>query len=302
MIDGFWTWYARIKTFKSDGKASFNKPLTILYALAHSLKGERWIEYNKDRDQLEDFLSSYSKFTKRANCLHPLWRLSNDNDNSLTFWKTIPNDLVENISGDISQVEAKEKAFKAGFDQSFWNWLREEPWRASNIIEEIIERTFTPSLEEPILADLGIFDIQLPTKTGELIKPQPTFTRDPKFRTNVLAAFENRCCFCDLKVLLGNKPIAMEAAHIKWKASGGECSPNNSLCLCPTHHTTLDLGLWSLDKDYRIIISNSSIIDYKTDIFFSKFEGTSIKEKPMQKDFLPSLKNLEWHHENIFRD
>lgn len=302
MTNEFWAWYSRLKTFKNDGKASFNKPLTILYALAHSLKNKRWIDFNSDRQSLEDFLSTYSKFSKRPSCLHPLWRLKNDNDAELTFWSVLPNDLIENFSGDISPTEAKERSFKAGFGQHFYDWLRSDPWRASNLIGEIIERTFTPTLEESIIVDLGILDITLPLRTGELLTSKPTFIRDPKFRNNVLSAFEHRCCFCDLKVLLGNKPIAMEAAHIKWKASGGECSPDNGLCLCPTHHTTLDLGLWTLDEKYKILISKKSIIDYKTDVFFSKFEGSSILNKPMQKSFLPSIKNLEWHHENIFRD
>lgn len=47
----------------------------------------------------------------------------------------------------------------------------------------------------------------------------------------------------------------MEAAHIRWKPRGGDCCETNGLALCPTHHYTLDRGLWSLDH-------NDEITDY----------------------------------------
>lgn len=298
----FWTWYKSLKSFKSNNKVSFNKPLTILFALASVYKGNRWIDFESDGDSLNNFLSTFSKFNTDTSCLYPLWRLRNDNKDDLIFWLTSPNDLEVNNSGDIKISEAKEKKFKAGFSEEFYTWLRAEPWRCMNFIEKIIDATFTETYEELILNELQLFDQPIPQKTGQLILPENKTTRDPNFRNIILTAFDNRCAFCDLKVLLSNKPIAMEAAHIKWKAYGGLCSSNNGLCLCPTHHTTLDLGVWTLDNDYRIVLSKDSLIDYRSDVFFSKFEGVSIKDKVMRKGFLPDQDNLKWHQDNIFRN
>lgn len=299
--DNFWTWYSNIKSYKSNQKVSFNKPLTILFALGKAYKGERWIDFKKEGEKLDDFLGTFSKFQTATSCLYPLWRLRNDNKNDLTFWITNPANLIETAAGDLTVTEARSKEFKAGFTDEFYNWLRSERWRCANLIDQIIENTFTPTYEEPILAELGILDAPLPQKVGEIITPKKTIERDPRFRDFILTAYDNRCAFCDLKVIMINKPVAMEAAHVKWKTYGGECASNNGLCLCPTHHTTLDLGVWTLDQDYRIVLSKNSMIDYKSDVFFSKFEGLSIRDKSLKRDFLPSLENLEWHQKNIFR-
>ncbi|PIP95053.1 MAG: hypothetical protein COW00_17840 [Bdellovibrio sp. CG12_big_fil_rev_8_21_14_0_65_39_13] len=125
--------------------------------------------------------------------------------------------------------------------------------------------------------------------------------RDPLFRKRVLAIYDNRCAFCHLKIKLNHNDLSMEAAHIMWKARGGPCTEQNGLSLCPTHHYTFDKGVWSLDPNYKIILSSSLLLDKRSDLFFEPFKGQAITDSILDDNFLPHQKFLKWHGENIFK-
>jgi putative restriction endonuclease len=73
--------------------------------------------------------------------------------------------------------------------------------------------------------------------------------RDARFRSRVLAAYGDRCAFCDLDLGLA------EAAHILPVADGGPDQIVNGVAACPTHHRALDRGLLLVDDDLTIIVN-----------------------------------------------
>lgn len=299
MLESFLEWYENLNQNKTAKGFAPHKPLTIIFALNQLLKGNRWIVYNQDKDNLNEFIENF--ISSRANCLYPLWRLQNDNKNH-HHWQVTPQGFTENKSGDISNAQASLLNLKAGFSEQTYQWLSENPSIAQFLIGEIIEDNFPETLQEEILINLGIDAIPPLLVDNETITRTITRAkRDPTFPKRVMQAYDYRCCFCQLKLYHNQKPFPMEAAHIKWKARGGECHESNGISLCPTHHYTFDKGIWSLNNNLEIVLNPNVTIDKNTDRFFTAFEGKSILSSLMDSKFRPSEEYVEWHRVNIFR-
>jgi putative restriction endonuclease len=69
----------------------------------------------------------------------------------------------------------------------------------------ILNDHFPETMHEDILNDVGI------NLDFRIIKSR---TGDPKFRENILIAYEYRCAVCNFQVHLGQKLVGVEAAHI----------------------------------------------------------------------------------------
>lgn len=301
MLDQFIQWYSNINQSKHREAYAPHKPLAILFALSGVLYGKRWISYNEDREKLEGLIANFTKFQSRPNCLQPLWRLTNDSK-KFPFWTTMPTNLLVNSSGDISPSQARDKNFQAGFSEDVYQWLSHDRKITQFLIGEIIEDNFPETLHETILEMLNIFELKPEIVTPEYIESKIVkVKRDPLFPKKILQLYDNRCSFCGLKIYLNHSPLSMQAAHIKWKARGGECDEQNGLSLCPTHHYTFDRGLWTLKDDYTIDVSKNALIDSKSDVFFSPFVGRSIADYILDQALLPDVENIQWHHENILR-
>lgn len=298
-LESFQEWYEGLTQYKSKGEYAPQKPLTILLALSKVLRKERWIDYSIDKNQLEKLISSLTN--KKSNCLYPLWRLQKDNDVHV-IWEVSPKNLPVNNSGDISSKDAKESQFKAGFTQEYFDFFSSNKGIAQRLILDIMEDNFPETIHDQII-DLTSIAQTIPVivpaeySSGIIQKPK----RDPNFRTNIMKLYDHRCCFCDLKIQFLDKAFPMEAAHIKWKAQGGECSEENGLSLCPTHHLTFDRGLWTLDQDYKILMSEKVTLQ-KNDFSFRPFNGKSILDSLINKNSPPSKENIIWHRTNIFKE
>ena len=293
MKEEFYKWYSKLNKNKVQQRYAPHKPLTILYTLAQSMKGIRWFDYKQDRVSLEDLIAEHTNYKTRPNCLHPVWRLLNDSKEA-DLWKVWPNSFSVNKSGDISQGEATAKQLRAGFSDQFYAWIQEHKKETKDLIGLIIKENFPDTLFDSVLYSLGIDGLEFITRPDAL-------KRDPNFPKKVLQLYDYRCCFCGLKIYLNQKSLPMEAAHIRWKARGGECCETNGLALCPTHHYTLDRGLWSLNESYEIEISANAIIDEKSAAFFRPFIGKSIGEEILDKSKLPRVENILWHQTNVFK-
>ncbi len=302
MIEKFIKWYSNINQAKALGSYAPHKPLTIMYALVNAINGKRWIRYTEDRKSLEKIIAENTKFSSRPNCLQPLWRLTNDSK-KIPLWEAIPKTPKLNKSGDISSGEAVAIKFKAGFSEEFYSWITEDISRAQYLISELLKDNFPESLHSGILEMLGVFDLIANPSPLDLQKTKVSqIKRDPKFPPKVLALYDNKCAFCGLKIsFINNEHLSMEAAHIKWKKYGGECSPENGMALCPTHHYTFDRGIWTIKDDYQIKLSENIILDKSNDVFFEPYINKDITRHLLDSSFAPALENLTWHNSYILK-
>ncbi len=118
------------------------------------------------------------------------------------------------------------------------------------------------------------------------------------FRNAVLSAYNNTCCITGLKI-----PKLLQASHIKsWKDSDPlteRTNPANGLCLNALHHKAFDNGLFTIDTDYKILVSKQVKDVYASQVFndfFKKYEGQQII---MPIRFLPSKEMIIYHNSKL---
>ena len=69
----------------------------------------------------------------------------------------------------------------------------------------------------------------------------------PKFRSTVIVAYEQRCAICRLPF-----EQLLDAAHIRSDARGGAAIVTNGLSLCKIHHGAFDANIIGISPEYRV--------------------------------------------------
>ena len=123
--------------------------------------------------------------------------------------------------------------------------------------------------------------------------------RDPKFRGDVLNAYNGRCAICGFDARLNNDLFAIEAAHIKWKQFNGPCTVNNGLALCSIHHKALDKGVIGFSPDMKLRVSSALNGGKVIERLFWELEDKQIFI-PRRESNSPLEVYVEWHFKNVF--
>lgn len=293
MQKAFKEWIDSIKQHRKGDTFSPHKPLTLLWALANTLRGEQFVEYNRNEKKLETF---FKEVFGKTTIHYPLFRLSNDTSSKYPFWEISPKTIPVSSSGDITISDARNLNFKAGFSKDLYEYFKAHPSEVLSLIDYLLQENFPETLHEAILTLLNLPQgIEANSETTQIFSKK----RDPEFRQKIMALYDNKCAFCDLKIYLNNSVLPLEAAHIKWKAYNGPCTPENGICLCPTHHYAFDKGLWSLTEDLNIVLSEGLLQNESTKKTLLDFSGKSIRPNILDRRFEPHRDFLLWHKQNI---
>jgi putative restriction endonuclease len=135
-------------------------------------------------------------------------------------------------------------------------------------------------------------DGEVDFQEGHLTITHTRYKRDPRFKTIVYNAYDNRCAMCGIQLEL------IEAAHIvPHSHEKGTDEIGNGISLCALHHTAYDKSLIFFDEEFNIII-NEKKMEYLEkmglDSGFRKFRALSF-----DKIQLPANHTLRPHIENI---
>ncbi len=127
---------------------------------------------------------------------------------------------------------------------------------------------------------------------GQLTITHTRYKRDPRFKTIVYDAYDNRCAMCGIQLEL------IEAAHIvPHSHEKGTDEIGNGISLCALHHTAYDRSLIFFDENFNILI-NDSKMEYLQkvglDSGFRKFQTLAF-----DKIQLPTNHTLRPNTENI---
>ncbi len=127
------------------------------------------------------------------------------------------------------------------------------------------------------------------------------------FRQAVVEAYNYKCAVCGLKIYSPNNyQWEVEAAHIVPHGFNGKDDIWNGLSLCRFHHWSFDVGWFSFDEKFRIVVSNQlhqlpedfgKVWDYG---FLRQLSVNKDKvQLPKPKQLRPDLTAIRWHRENI---
>lgn len=99
---------------------------------------------------------------------------------------------------------------------------------------------------------------------------------------------------------LGYRPVALEAAHIKWHQAGGPDVEVNGLALCSLHHKLFDRGAFTLSNDLEILVSDGAYGSVGFQEWLMRFHGQKLNF-PQRQTYYPSENYTRWHVKEVFQ-
>ena len=233
-----------IQSWQSGGLRAPHKPLLLLYALGHLQRtGTPAVSFVDAADPLKDLLREFSPTGPALHPEYPFFYLQNDG-----LWQLDATlELAPGRSPSAGQLRSASAVGRLPSD--FVRALQRDPLLFGAVVRHLLDYNFEPSLHDDIctMAGIDIEALEVSTTAAR--------TRDPAFRDAILAAYEYRCAVCGYEGHVRGQPVGLEAAHVRWWASGGPDVVENALCLCSLHHKLLDTGVLGLTEDHRLQVS-----------------------------------------------
>ena len=296
--------------WERHGERAPHKPLLILYAIGKLLLGEEQLRYAAIEADLCDLLKEFGPWRKRDRPQDPFWRLKNAPKATDKIWE-IPNEhkIEERTrkngksTGDVRRIEDLREHGVGGFLPPIADQLRSDVGLRFEVVGRLLGSHFPVTYHADILQAVGIewafgwaFGVPLqPQVPGSQQKP-----RDPKFRPEVLEAYGHRCAICGFNVTLGDRLIAIEAAHIKWHSAEGPDTPQNGMALCALHHKLFDRGVFTLSDQLAIKVSEqANPTSPGFEEWLGRFKGRDIYFP--SEPYLPDTAYVRWHTKQVFK-
>lgn len=126
------------------------------------------------------------------------------------------------------------------------------------------------------------------------------YNRGTIFRREVVKLYDQTCCVTGLRVAATFTITMVDACHIVPFAKSFDNSLNNGIALCPNLHRAFDRGLFSVDENYRVVLSRKFTENEASPFSFRNLAGTQLA-LPRERRFAPSKNAFAWHREHIFQ-
>lgn len=123
-------------------------------------------------------------------------------------------------------------------------------------------------------------------------------SRNSAFRRIVLGAYLETCAICGMNIKTSSGISVIDAAHILPFNMFNNDDIRNGLALCKTHHWLFDRGVLSIDKNYRILVSNTIYREHPDNIV-SRYRGDVI-HLPESPEQFPHPNAVAWHRNNVY--
>lgn len=265
---------------KGDQRAP-HKPLLLLYTLAKlQNQGTSRVAYQEAKEPLTTLLKDFGPYRKSYHPEQPFARLSNDG-----IWVLTGSDTI-NIKSPKSNKLLEINATGA-FPYDIENLLLSDRRLLIDIAIFLLEDNFPSSIHQDILDAVGL-QLEVLSKV-----------RDPKFRENLLVAYEYQCAICGFNVQMGTSYVGLDAAHIKWKKAYGPDVEQNGLLLCAMHHKLFDRGALTIGKEMEILVSDQAHGTFGFKEWLLNYHGQKIR-LPQRRIFYHDIKYREWHLKEVF--
>ncbi len=82
--------------------------------------------------------------------------------------------------------------------------------------------------------------------------------RSARFASQVISGHRFTCALTGYRLTTARGFALLEAAHIQAHAARGPDVPENGLALTPTAHELFDAGLWTVDRDLRVVVARGA--------------------------------------------
>ena len=293
--------FESLQVWRSGTKRAPHKPLLLLWALGRCLHGyPRLTSFDHVDTELRKLLYRFGPHRKTVHTEDPFWRLQRDE-----VWEIDRPDRVRSTADGSGALKSdlRKHATQGGLRAADYRAFKSDPNLIFRIAGSLVASHFPITLHDEIFeATLGeshgSVDIDIEIEDEWVITKQRR--RDPYFREKVFTAYGARCAVCEFAGELHGRPLALEAAHIKWHEAKGPGIVENGLVLCSLHHRLFDKGAFTLSPDLKIIVSNS-VQGEGVDNTLYRFNGSTLKGLSIVQSPKPDLRFIAWHREEVFR-
>lgn len=203
----------------------------------------------------------------------------------------------------------KEAVEYTRLDDKLFNLLQEQTSR-TELIDTLVAVWFSGSQKE--LEDIVQINQNFEDYNDKSIEDSSPVDNYPKFilrkspvrkavfRKAVVHTYNYKCVFCKLKVTRTLNQSIVDGAHIKPFSQFYDDKINNGISLCKNHHWAFDMGWFSIDDEYRILVAHDLQEESPNARPMQDFRNEQIILPNSEKHF-PSLEALHWHRINVFR-
>src|SRR5712691_299923 len=249
-----------LNTWKRGDQRAVHKPLLTLMLIAKAASnGSRRIHFVTIAEELTKLLKEFGPCRRIYHPEFPFWYLQTDG-----FWEVENrSNLALKKSGQSPTKQALLAQDAVGaVPQHLWEALQHSAALQAELTQQLLDEFWPPTMHDAIRQAIGLPGVAAHT-VGAVLRG----IRTPRFREEVLRAYERRCAICGYDGRLGDTPLGLEAAHIKWYAWHGPDQVDNGIALCAFHHIALDAGALGLSDELHILVScdvNGQIIPTTT--------------------------------------
>ncbi len=179
---------ARLNTFKRGGRAAPHKPLLLLIAIGALIHGKRRLPFAEVEAKLTPLLRAFAPpVVGRHQPELPYWHLISDG-----LWKVQGADALPRQAGGFPRTSVLLRT-TGQLEDDIAAVVVADPVATEMIVERLLDEFFPPTIHEDIMAAVGI-ERPSPDVAREATHEAPSIRyRNPKFREDVLRAYEHHC-------------------------------------------------------------------------------------------------------------
>jgi putative restriction endonuclease len=299
--------FVKLNVSKTKERGTANhKPILILSVL--ELITQQSIVENQifvSNELIETFKKYWSILVADSiytDALHyPFFHLRRD-----SFWHLKFRDTYKEGERIKTTNKLKEKVECAYLDRELFELVQDASSRQI-LVDSLVSTWFTDSrsnLGNILDIDLKFDQVdryELQNIDSEIkITLRKSIVRNSFFRKLVVREYNYRCAFCKLRIVRDPNQNIVDGAHIKPFSEFLDSKIDNGLSLCKNHHWAFDLGWFSIDNNYRILIAQGLDDDSPYTRAMKEFERELIA-LPSNERYFPRLESLKWHRENKFK-
>ncbi|WP_337842485.1 HNH endonuclease [Rheinheimera sp.] len=179
-------------------------------------------------------------------------------------------------------------------DRAMWQELQDD-WSAFSLQMAQTVAVLQPQSEPLVWPEVHDFPVPNYSSTTKESVVQVRIGQ-AYFRNAVLSAYNNRCCITGLTV-----PKLLIASHIvPWSEDvKHRLNPQNGLALSALHDKAFDLGMLTIDEQYRVVVS-AKLKLHRDEFFQAAIQSVHGKKMFMPEKFSPNTEFLALHRDTIF--
>ena len=282
---------SKLRTYQHGERRAPHKPLLLLFAIGQRMRAKDSLPYPAVRNALLPLLNAYARPVQNQHQPElPYWYLRSDK-----LWQVEGAEGLPLTLGGFPRRDALRRT-SGRLDDEVQQIIATDPDGTRVVVKRILDEHFPSALHEDILAAVGI---NLLPENSVIDAPDAAVgmrSRDPRFRANVLRAYEYQCAATGFRAALGGSYFGCEAAHVRWHSYEGPDDVANGIALEPTLHKLFDAGAWTLTDDRRILVSQQFTGSEQA---VNKLRGLHGKylRSPLDGEPKVALEFIRWHRE-----